>query len=127
MSTRVILAAVRPALCAIALSAGVGALGATIACDPVKMPHEMPGPPGCGARDPRQSGPSTLSVAQNTVVRNMGHPSVVEPNDVGGRTWIYFRQSGSVFGESETAELYVFDAQGLLSSQKTEVRSKTGK
>ena len=100
---------------------------AVSACDPVKMPHEMPGPPGCGKRDPSTSGPSTMSVAQNTTLRNQGMPGAVEDNDVGGKNWIYVRQAGSVFGETETAEVFMFDAQGLLVGQKTEVRKNVGR
>jgi hypothetical protein len=96
-------------------------------CDPVKLPHEMPGPPGCGKRDPNQSGPSTLSVAQNTTVKNMGMPGAVEDNEHGGKTWLYSRQAGSVFGESATIEAFIFDARGLLVAQKTEVRKQVGK
>lgn len=98
-----------------------------VACDPVKMPHEMPGPPGCGKRDPSVSGPSTMSVAQNTTLRNQGMPGATEDNDVGGKSWIYLRQAGSVFGETETAEVFIFDAQGLLVGQKTEVRKNVGR
>ena len=50
-----------------------------------------------------------------------------EDNDVGGKTWLYSRQAGSVFGETATIEAYVFDAQGLLVAQKTEVRKHVGK
>ncbi|MBM4281996.1 MAG: hypothetical protein FJ137_14965 [Deltaproteobacteria bacterium] len=96
-------------------------------CEPVTLPHELPGPPGCGRRDPNQSGPSTLSVAQNTTVRNMGMPGALEDNERGGKTWLYSRQAGSVFGESATIEAFVFDAQGLLVAQKTEVRKQVGK
>jgi hypothetical protein len=96
-------------------------------CEPVTLPHEMPGPPGCGRRDPSQSGPSTLSVAQNTTLKNMGMPGALEENDLGGLTWLYSRQAGSVFGESATIEAYIFDAQGLLKAQKTEVRKQVGK
>ena len=124
---RLLLSTVARCTLLLAALAAPAVLGSLVACDPVKMPAEMPGPPGCGMRDPRDSGPSTMSVAQNTVIRNMGHPSTVEPNEAGGRTWVYFRQSGSVFGESETAEIYTFDAQGLLAHQKTELRHKTGK
>src|SRR5438067_9543147 len=95
----------------VACSAGAIAFSS---CDPVKMPYEMPGPLGCGKRDPRTSGPSTLSVAQNTTLKNQGPPGDVQDNDKGGKTWVYLRQAGSVFGEQETAETFVFDAQGLL-------------
>ena len=98
-----------------------------LACQPVKLPHQLPGPPGCGARDPRDSGPSTLSVAQNTVLKNHGHPAAVEANEQGGRSWTYYRSSGSVFGEQDAADLFVFDAQGLLVSQKTQVSRQVGK
>jgi hypothetical protein len=97
------------------------------ACEPVKLPHEMPGPPGCGRRDPSQSGPSTMSVAQNTTLKNMGLPGALEDNEFGGRTWLYSRQAGSVFGESATVEAFLFDAQGLLVAQKTEVKKQVGK
>jgi hypothetical protein len=100
---------------------------ATSACGPVKLPHEMPGPPGCGQRDPSQSGPSTLSVAQNTTMKNMGLPGALEDNEFGGKTWLYSRQAGSVFGESSTIEAFIFDAQGLLVGQKTHVQKQVGK
>ena len=98
-----------------------------VGCDPVKMPYEMAGPPGCGMRDPSASGPSTLSVAQQTTLRNQGMPGELTNNDKGGKTWMYVRQAGSVFGEQETAEEFIFDAQGLLVAQKTEIRKSVGK
>ena len=97
------------------------------ACDPVKMPYEMPGPPGCGKRDPSTSGPSTLSVAQQTALKNQGVPRDLQDNEKGGKTWIYVRQAGSVFGEQETAEMFEFDDRGILVSQKTEIRKYVGK
>lgn len=99
----------------------------TPGCGPVKMPHEMPGPPNAGKRDPSVSGPSTMSVAQNTTLRNQGMPGQLQDNEHGGKTWIFLRQAGSVFGESETAEMFIFDAQGLLVGQKTEVRKQVGR
>lgn len=120
-----------PRRAALALSARlallVPLLTAPLACDPVKLPHEMPGPAGCGQRDPRNSGPSTLSVAQQTTIRNQGMPVTVEANAHGGRTWLYIRSNGSVFGEQETAEMFAFDAGGLLVEHKTEVRRFVGK
>jgi hypothetical protein len=114
-----------------ALLAGLALLApltvTTAACEPVKLPHEMPGPAGCGKRDPNQSGPSTLSVAQNTSVKNMGLPGGLEENEFGGRTWLYSRAAGSVFGESATIEAFIFDAQGLLVAQKTQVQKQVGK
>ncbi len=106
--------------CAVFATAGVG-------CGPVKMPHEMPGPPNSGKRDPSVSGPSTMSVAQNTTLRNQGMPGALQDNEHGGKTWIYVRQAGSVFGETETAENFIFDVQGLLVGQTTEVRKQVGR
>jgi hypothetical protein len=97
------------------------------ACEPVVLPHQVPGPPGCGMRDPSQSGPTTLSVAQQQVLRNQGPPQALDENEHGGRTWVYFRQQGSVFGERETAETFAFNAQGLLVAQKVETRRYVGK
>ncbi len=96
-------------------------------CDPVLMPHQMPGPPGCGKRDPTVAGPSTLSVAQNTTLKNQGTPGLVVDNEHGGKDWTFVRQAGSVFGETETAEIFSFDAEGLLVGQRTEVRKHVGK
>jgi len=106
---------------------GVGGAMALSSCDPVKMPYEMPGPLGAGKRDPRESGPSTLSIAQQTTLRNQGMPLDLVENQNGGKTWIYVRQAGSVFGEQETAEMYVFDDRGLLVKQETELRRYSGK
>jgi hypothetical protein len=97
------------------------------ACEPVKLPHETPGPPGCGLRDPSTAGPSTLSVAQQMTLKNQGPPMALEDNVHGGKTWLYVRQAGSVFGEKETAEAFAFDKDGLLKEQTTELRKYTGK
>jgi hypothetical protein len=102
-------------------------VAAALACGKVQMPHELPGPPGAGMRDPRESGPTTMSVAQQMTLKNQGPPKTLEDNDKGGKTWVYLRQSGGQFGEKETAEMFVFDAQGLLVEQKTEVRKMVGK
>lgn len=112
---------------ALALALGSFVVVEATACDPVKMPADMPGPPGCGRRDPRNSGPSTMSVAQNTVLKNNGHPGAIEENEQGGLSWVYVRSSGSVFGESETAEMFIFNGEGLLVGTKTEVRKHLGK
>jgi hypothetical protein len=100
---------------------------ASAACDPVLLPHQVPGPPGAGLRNPRDSGPTTMSVAQQTTIRNQGFPMQLVDNDKGGKTWVYVRQAGSVFGEQETAEMFVFDDRGLLVEQKTEIRKYSGK
>jgi hypothetical protein len=99
----------------------------TGACEPVKLPHETPGPPGCGLRDPSTAGPSTLSVAQQMTLKNQGPPMALEDNAHGGKSWLYIRQSGSVFGEKETAEAFAFDKDGLLKEQTTELRKFSGK
>ena len=117
----------RAPLLALLVAAAPAVVVVVAGCEPVKLPHEMPGPPGCGKRDPSTSGPSTMSVAQNTALRNMGLPGALEDNDVGGKTWLYSRQAGSVFGESATVEAYIFDAQGLLVGQKTDIRKQVGK
>jgi len=111
----------------IALTLVVVVSGALDACEPVKMPHETPGPPGCGLRDPSQTAPAMLSVAQQQVLRNQGPPRVLEVNDKGGKTWVYYRSTGSVFGETDTAEIFVFNDVGLLVSQRTETRRHVGK
>jgi hypothetical protein len=117
--------ALRPALFALSLHALVGAGG--VACQPVKLPTEMPGPIGCGKRDPSVSGPAMLSVAQQTTLKNQGMPMRLEDNDKGGKTWVYIRQNGSVFGEQVTAEMFTFDDRGLLVEQKTELQKYAGK
>jgi hypothetical protein len=97
------------------------------ACEPVKLPHEQPGPIGCGKRDPQSTSPGMLSVAQQTTLRNQGMPQHLVDNDKGGKTWVYTRQAGSVFGEQETQELFAFDDRGLLVEQKTELVRHVGK
>ena len=97
------------------------------ACEPVKLPHEQPGPVGCGKRDPHGTAPGMLSVAQQTTIRNQGMPHSLADNDKGGKTWSYVRQAGSVFGEQETQEQFVFDDRGLLVQQKTELVRHVGK
>lgn len=100
---------------------------ATIGCEKVQMPHEIPGPPGAGMRDPSTSGPTTMSVAQQMTMKNNGPPKQLLDNDKGGKTWVYFRQQGGQFGEKESAEMYEFDARGLLISTKVEVYKNVGK
>ncbi len=97
------------------------------ACERVVMPHEVPGPVGCGMRDPSSTGPSMLSVAQQMTRKNQGPPQALEDNEHGGKTWMYLRQAGSVFGEKETAEMFIFDNRGLLVGQTTELRKSVGK
>ena len=107
--------------------AAVAVFACLLGCDPVLMPHQMPGPPGCGKRDPSVAGPSTMSVAQNTTLKNQGQPGQLEDNEHGGKNWQYVKQAGSVFGETETLEIFSFNAEGLLVGQRTEVRKQVGK
>lgn len=97
------------------------------ACEPVKLPHELPGPAGAGQRDPRTSGPTTMSNAQNKVYRELGSPDELRDNDKGGKDWLYSTSVGSVFGEQQKVEIYSFDAQGLLVNRRTEVLRSVGK
>ena len=108
-----------------ALALGAVSLGA--ACEPVKLAHEMPGPPGCGMRDPSNTAPPMLSVAQQKTYKAQGAPNELQPNSKGGLTWTYHRQRGSVFGEEQLVETFSFDKQGLLYDSKTDVVYKVGK
>jgi len=98
-----------------------------MACKPAKMAHEMPGPAGCGKRDPRDTSPGMLSVAQKQVLRDTGSPFDVSDNNHGGKDWMFRRNNGSVFGEKETLIVYSFNAQGLLVEQRTDVLKSLGK
>lgn len=97
------------------------------ACEPVKLPHEQPGPPGCGKRDPRDTAPGMLSIAQKKALQENGSPSDVESNSLGGLNWLYRRSSGSVFGEQQTIEIYSFDEEGVLKGRDTQMVRKVGK
>lgn len=97
------------------------------ACEPVKLPHEQPGPPGCGLKDPRETAPGMLSIAQKEAFRQNGSPHEVVKNKHGGMDWRYKRSAGSVFGERQTIEILSFNAQGLLVAKDTEVIKKVGK
>jgi hypothetical protein len=98
-----------------------------LACDPVKLPHQQPGPIGCGKRDPRGTAPGMLSIAQKEAMRKNGSPDEVRDNDKGGLDWLYHRSAGSVFGEQKTVEILRFDVEGILVDQQTEVLMKVGK
>jgi hypothetical protein len=100
---------------------------AVAACEKVQMPHEIPGPPGSGLRDPAKVGPTQLSVAQQMAMKNHGYPSELIDNDKGGKTWVFRRATGGQFGEKDVAELLEFDSRGLLISTKTEVFKNVGK
>lgn len=97
------------------------------ACEPVKLPHEQPGPAGCGMRDPRDTAPGMLSIAQKEAYRQNGGPDEVRPNKHGGLDWLYRRSAGSVFGEQQTIEILAFNKEGLLVGRDTEVLKKVGK
>ena len=96
-------------------------------CQKVKMPHEMPGPPGCGKRDPNNTAPAMLSIAQQQTHKNQGKPDTLVDNDKGGKTWSYKRNRGSVFGQEVVIEVFGFDKDGLLYEQRTDLISKVGK
>ena len=46
---------------------------------------------------------------------------------ISGGDWLYRRSSGSVFGEQQTVELFVFDVEGILKGRDTDVVRKVGK
>jgi hypothetical protein len=97
------------------------------ACEPVKLPHEQPGPAGCGLRDPRETAPGMLSIAQKEAYRQNGAPDSVQKNKHGGLDWKYQRSVGSVFGEQQSIETLSWSAEGLLAAKDTEMLKKVGK
>lgn len=112
---------------AFALTLTVSSALTVVGCEPVKQAHEMPGPIGCGMRDPRDTSPGMLSVAQQMTLKQQGDPDEVNTNDKGGKDWLYYRKTGSVFGEQQTVDTFAFDAQGILADKKTDVVYKVGK
>lgn len=98
-----------------------------VACQPAKLPEDMPGPANCGLKDPRNTAPGMLSMAQKTTIQKMGKPADVEPNEHGGLDWVYKQTAGSVFGQEETVTVYTFDKDGLLKGTKKDLISKVGK
>lgn len=111
----------------VALAVAPAVVVLPLACEPVKLPHEEPGPAGCGVRDPRDTAPGMLSIAQKEAYRQNGSPDEVRPNKSGGLDWLYRRSSGSMFGEQQTIESLSFDKDGLLVGRDTEVVRKLGK
>jgi hypothetical protein len=105
------------------LAAGLGVLG----CDPAKRPEDEPGPAGCGLRDPRDTAPGMLSLAQKTTLQKNGKPDEVAKNDQGGLDWVYRVKAGGVFGEEETVTVLTFDAGGVLKASKKDLLRKVGK
>jgi hypothetical protein len=98
-----------------------------LGCQKVELPRDRPGPPGCGMRDPNQTAPAMLSIVQQETHRAMGRPDQLIENEVGGKDWIYFRSQGSVFGEQQSAEIFRFNAQGLLVMRDTNMIKRVGK
>jgi hypothetical protein len=88
-----------------------------VSCSSSPHPEEIPGPPGCGLRDPRDTSPGMLSVAQKTTLQQNGSPSDVTKNMHGGLTWEYRSRQGSTFGENDSTVRFDFDAVGLLLPQ----------
>ena len=102
-------------------------IGGNLACDPVTLSHEKPGPVDCGLKDPRTTAPGKLSLGQKKVLREKGPPGNIEPNKINGLDWMYLRRSGSVFGEEEAIERLSFDNRGVLKAQNVELVYKKGK
>lgn len=98
-----------------------------LACQKVELPRDRPGPPGCGMRDPSQTAPAMLSIAQQERYRAMGTPDQLMDNAEGGKDWVYFRSQGSVFGEQQTAEIFRFNQKGILVSHTTDLIKRVGK
>ena len=98
-----------------------------MACKPAKLAKDMPGPAGCGKRDPRDTSPGMLSVAQKTVLKDSGTPYDVSDNEHGGLDWMFRRSNGGVFGEKESVIIYSFNKQGILMKSRTDVLKRSGK
>lgn len=105
------------------LAAGLGASG----CDPAERAEDKPGPAGCGLKDPRDTAPGMLSLAQKMTLKKMGKPDEVAKNDKGGLNWVYRVKAGGVFGEEETVTVLTFDNGGVLKGSKKDLLSKVGK
>ncbi len=96
-------------------------------CQPAQRPEDIPGPAGCGLKDPRQSAPSALSYAQKKTYKDMRSPFRIEKNVHGGLDWFYQTQRGSVFGEKLSVLVYSFNQNGQLVDQKEDVIKQLGK
>ena len=102
-------------------------LSAFSACEPAALPEDLPGPAGCGMKDPRDTAPGMLSLAQKMVLKKKGKPTAVEKNAVGGLDWVYSLKSGGVFGEEETVTKVSFDGGGVHKGTLRDLISKVGK
>ena len=110
---------------------GTVALGSlaigTAACGRGELATDAKGPPGCGMRDPRETSPNMLSMAQKTYFQTRRAVKDVQPNAHGGLDWIYKVSAGSVFGEQQQLETVSFDKDGLLVGKNVELLRKVGK
>lgn len=97
------------------------------ACEPATLPRDLPGPAGCGMRDPRGTSPNMLSMAQKMAYNDNSAISEVRPNAKGGLNWIYRMTAGSVFGQQEKVVTLTFDKGGILLDTHTEMVSRLGK
>ncbi len=96
-------------------------------CGRGKLITDTKGPAGCGLRDPRETSPNMLSMAQKTYFQKHRAIKDVRKNAHGGLDWIYKLSAGSVFGEQQTLETISFDKDGLLVDSKTELLRRVGK
>ena len=97
------------------------------ACEPATLPEHLPGPAGAGLRDPRQTSPNMMSMAQKKWFQKYGSPDETQKNAHGGLDWIYQRSHGSQFGEQQEVETLSFDAGGVLNDQRKETLRRVGK
>ncbi len=96
-------------------------------CGRGKLATDIKGPAGCGLRDPRETSPNMLSMAQKTYFQKHRAIKDVRKNEHGGLDWIYKLSAGSVFGEQQTLETVSFDKDGLLVGVEKELLRKVGK
>ncbi len=117
----------RSASLALALTIGGSATVVASGCGRAKLATDMPGPNGCGLRDPRETSPGMLSMAQKQYFQKRRAVKDVKRNEHGGLDWIYNVSAGSVFGEQQRVETISFDAQGLLVNTNVELLRRVGK
>lgn len=111
------------------LALSVGGAGVVVAsgCGRAKLATDMPGPNGCGLRDPRETSPGMLSMAQKQYFQKRRAIKDVKRNEHGGLDWIYNVSAGSVFGEQQRVETVSFSAEGILMGKNVELLRRVGK
>lgn len=97
------------------------------ACEPAVLPEHKPGPANCGLKDPRETSPNMLSMAQKKWYQKYGSPDSVQKNEHGGLDWIYERSHGSQFGEQQEVETLSFDKGGVLKKAENRTLRRVGK